>query len=269
MIDLKNSEISQIVPEYFREKPEVLALSYAIGAEVKKLVEYADQVNIFGNIDNQPDDVLDALAVQFDTQYYDENLPTENKRSLIKNTFSWFKKAGTVAAVEELISSIWGGASEVREWFDYAGDAGTFRVFIDISHTSPDNPAHDYDLDILEQRIKAIKRESAHLDSVSFMIKNGIKIGKSIQCWLVDPPRCGTILCGTYPTPSTLGYTESNTLAIVPEVDPYAYTPDLCGTLPDIQTVGYSVHSEEILSGAADGYSINPIYCGILNCGED
>ena len=174
-----------------------------------------------------------------------------------------------MAAVEELISSIWGGASEVREWFDYAGDAGTFRVFIDISHTSPDNPAHDYDLDILEQRLKAIKRESAHLDSVSFMIKNGIKIGKSIQCWLVDPPRCGTILCGTYPAPSTLGYTESNALAIVPEIDPYAYTPDLCGTLPDIQTVGYSVHSEEILSGVADGYSINPIYCGILYCGED
>lgn len=89
---------------------------------------------MYAAIDVADDDVLDMLAAELDTQYYDVLLDVEAKRKLVKNTLIWYGKAGTPAAVEELITSVF-GEGRVEEWFDYGGEPFYFKVYTNATFT--------------------------------------------------------------------------------------------------------------------------------------
>lgn len=266
MIKLKDSQIAQILPEYLSERPEVKALSYAISQAVRRHLGYADSTAVYAEIDSMPDAVLDLLAIEMGTQYYGTDLPVEYKRKLIKNTLIWYANAGTKNAVSELANSIYGGISELEEWFEYNGDPGTFRIHVDISD-SVDNPTSDYDVQDLRNRMAQSKRLSAHLESISYMIRHAIQIKKKTESWAYQTPECGTIYCGTYWMSSTLGYTEDPGIAIGVKPDGFIYTPDFAGTKPIVSVKGYSVDGTEEVSGRADAYSISPTESGMAAAG--
>lgn len=106
--------------DYFpqKETPEIIALSYALQNAIKLVIQRADESRVYCAIEQLPERVLDVLAVEMRSLYYDENLSVEQKREIIKNTMQWYAKAGTPAAVEDLIQTIF-GVGNVVEWFDY------------------------------------------------------------------------------------------------------------------------------------------------------
>lgn len=107
---------------------------------------------------------------------------------------------------------------------------------------------YDYDIDELERRLTSAKRWSAQLESFSYMIKHGIKIGHAISYWKYKALECGIYRCGTYWTASTLGCSEDGSITIPTSIDGYVYELNETGTLPEISTKGYSA-------------------CGSLECG--
>ena len=127
MIKLKDSQIAQILPDVLAEQSEVKALSYAINKAIQRLLEYCGHISVFAMIDTATDEVLDLLAVELNTQYYDTSLPIENKRELIKGTMVWYMTAGTASAVEELVSATF-GEGVVSEWYEYGDDPYYFKI---------------------------------------------------------------------------------------------------------------------------------------------
>ena len=123
MIKYSESELADLLPSSMKENTDVQAISYAIKMATKKLIVYAGRAMLSGGIEQVPEDILDLMALELRTQYYDESLSIETKRNLIKNTMTWHERAGTPSAVEELIKIVF-GVGEVVEWFDFDPNDG-------------------------------------------------------------------------------------------------------------------------------------------------
>lgn len=160
MISLYDSQITDVLPINIKNLPEVQAISYAVSNMNKKILDYAKKIAIYTTIDTLDDDLLDLLAIELNTQYYDEEYDIEIKRKLIKSSLIWKMKAGTTSAVEELISIIF-GEGEIEEWFDYGGDPFKFRININITKNLSKEQ-----LDRIYKMIDKVKNRRSWLESI-------------------------------------------------------------------------------------------------------
>lgn len=161
MINFEDSEIKQILPTLLNKSPEVQAISYAISKQIKKLHSYAMNSMVYADIDHLPELILDLLALELRTQYYDDSMNIESKRELIKNTLAWYMKAGTPRAVEELIISVF-GKGKVTEWFDFKDGEkipGTFDAET-AQKLTPET------IDQFGKMIKKVKNTRSHLRAI-------------------------------------------------------------------------------------------------------
>ena len=126
MTKLYDAEIVDLLPNNLKS-PEVIAYSYALKKACKYVIDRVERIEIYTNIDKLSESILDYLALELRTQYYDEKFDVAIKRELIKNTLHWYMKAGTAAAVRELSTTVIGGGS-VEEWFDYGGKPYMFKI---------------------------------------------------------------------------------------------------------------------------------------------
>lgn len=129
MIDLRECLTLRLMPEVFRGDPKIQAASYALQQTAKMLLEKIDNAAVYASIDILPDDILDLLAVELRSQYYDPAMDIEKKREIIKKTLTWFYHAGTLKTVKELTNFLF-GENIVTEWFEYNGRPYTFRLEI-------------------------------------------------------------------------------------------------------------------------------------------
>lgn len=134
MIRLQDSNITDILPEKFKADPKNIALGYALSNATKRLIEYEKKTSVYACIDAASDSVLDMLAAELDTQYYDGSLDIDAKRKLVKNTLIWHMTSGTPAAVEELVAAVF-GEGEVKEWFEYGDDPFYFKIITNAMMT--------------------------------------------------------------------------------------------------------------------------------------
>lgn len=138
MTNLYDGQITDLLANGLRHNPEVIALSYAIQMEKQRIMDYAATTRTMAVIDELPEAILDVLAVELRSPYYRQDMTIEEKVDVIKGcTFAWFSKAGTSAAVEEMIAVLFGGG-QVVEWFDFdetEGEIipGEFDLFIDAA----------------------------------------------------------------------------------------------------------------------------------------
>lgn len=106
-----------------KNEPQLQALSYAIKNAMGRIQEKSNMSIVYAQVDSLPEKVLDILAVELRSMYYDQSLSIEQKRGIIKHTLAWYKKAGTPAAVNELVQVIF-GEGRVIEWFDFDASEG-------------------------------------------------------------------------------------------------------------------------------------------------
>lgn len=180
MISLYDSQITDVLPISIKDLPEVQAISYAISNMNKRLINFSKKVALYNAIDILDDCILDILAVELRTQYYDENLDIVIKRKLIKNTLVWYMKAGTPSAVEELVEAVF-GTGEVEEWFDFNGDPYTFRVTTNAK-LDPEG------IEKFFKMINKVKNTRSHMDGLNkyealkkkIYVANALSITKQI-----------------------------------------------------------------------------------------
>ena len=148
MIKFYEGELADLWPD--QKSPEFLALSYALKNAIILLKEKADKTKCYSDIDKLDEGVLDYLAVELRTMYYNQDLPIEQKREIIKKTMLWYTKAGTVPAVAEMIEVIF-GTGKIVEWPDYTEPPytrGTFDIITSVVMTE----------DVMERLINIIRR---------------------------------------------------------------------------------------------------------------
>lgn len=161
MTKLFDGRIADLFQNAGKYNPEIIAISYAVLQEKRRIMARADRTRTMAMIDQLPEDILDLLAVELRSPYYSGDMPIEKKREIIKNTLVWYSKAGTPAALEELISILF-GQGEVVEWFDFTDPPytpGTFDIVTDARMTE----------DIVElflQIIRRVKNTRSHLRRV-------------------------------------------------------------------------------------------------------
>ena len=172
MTNLYDGRIADLLQQNTaQENPEILALSHAILTEKRRIIDHAQRTRTIAMIDLLPEDILDVLAVELRTPYYSGDMPLEQKRTLIKNTLKWFFKAGTPAAVRELIAAVF-GQGDIVEWFDFTEPPytpGTFDIVTDARMTE----------DIADrflQIIKQVKNTRSHLRRVLVERKGDMQV---------------------------------------------------------------------------------------------
>ena len=127
MTSLKDSQIADILPDILKYRPDVQAVSYAIRMQIARIYDLSQRCRMLAGIDVIGEDVLDLLALELQSIYYDTGLPIDKKRDIIKSTLKRHWYVGTKASVEDYIRAIFGGGS-VTEWYEHGGSPYTFRV---------------------------------------------------------------------------------------------------------------------------------------------
>lgn len=158
MISLYDGELTDILPEHLKYTPECIALSYALKRSNQRIMEMARNTSLLSVIDTLPENIIDALAVDLRTQYYDESFPLEQKRELVKGTMTWYNKAGTVAAVQEMIDKVF-SSGYVLEWYETGKPPGTFEISTSASIT-PELIAK------FNEAVKNVKNVRSHLTDI-------------------------------------------------------------------------------------------------------
>jgi P2-related tail formation protein len=116
MISLYDGQLTDINPN-LKGTPASEALSLALRDMTRLAYDFTQRVNLLTDIDKIPEKVLDLMALELRTQYYKDDLDIEIKRGLVSNSLVWYMTAGTPAAVEELVSVVFGEGT-VEEWFE-------------------------------------------------------------------------------------------------------------------------------------------------------
>lgn len=129
MINIRDGTALDILPEALRKEPEIQAASFALHKTAEILLDKIDRAMVYAGIDILPEEIIDLLAEEFRAQYYDGTMSLQKKREAVKHAMQWYKKAGTLSAVHELVEFMY-GEHKVHEWYQYDGRPYTFRVEI-------------------------------------------------------------------------------------------------------------------------------------------
>ncbi|GIO33731.1 hypothetical protein J2TS6_48720 [Paenibacillus albilobatus] len=159
MTDVKNMSLLDLLPTSIRYDPGVIAIAQALDEQIRVAVDEIYKLPLFSRLDELTDDEADELAWQFHVDFYDPALPIEQKRELVKNAFKFHRRKGTPAAIEDLITILF-GEGKVEEWFEYGGVPGRFRVITNNPAVTLDRAQEFY------RAVESVKRLSAHLEEV-------------------------------------------------------------------------------------------------------
>jgi len=158
MISYYDGQLTDIMPGNIARQPEVKALSYALQQACRLLYRHSQRLYIYTNIDGQPEEVIDLLALEFRTQYYRSALDLDTKRRLVKNTLIWYMSAGTPQAVEELVEAVF-GEGRVTEWFEYGDKPYYFKIATNALLTPEMN-------DFFTVMIRRVKNTRSHIRAI-------------------------------------------------------------------------------------------------------
>lgn len=177
MVNLKEAQITSVLPPHMAAEARTQALSRALNKLVNMALGYVPGALLFTNIDNLSEEVIDMMAVDMRTHFYDETLPLNTKRQLVKNTLYWHTIAGTPGAIEKLADVVFGEGT-VGEWFEEELEHGYFTVN-SVNQKVTNEKAEDF-LRLLE----SIKRKSQHLATVQ-LISDG-QLGINVFITTID-----------------------------------------------------------------------------------
>ncbi|CEG29788.1 phage tail protein I [Bacillus sp. B-jedd] len=161
--------ITNLLPSSLKSDSFVEALAGAFQKEIRSAYQEAESLASLNEVDRLPEPLMDFLAYQKHVDFYETTLPIEQKRELVKKAQFFHRIKGTPAAVEELISAVF-GEGKVVEWFEYGGRPYTFKVVTSNSAVT---------LEKAEQFIRAldsVKNGRSHLEKVEVTQSEGTSI---------------------------------------------------------------------------------------------
>ena len=159
---IQDCEFKRLLPMFMREEADNIALAEAIDPIIREIGILLPLCSDWENTERLPEEFLDALAKELDIDWYKLGGTLEAKRNLVQNSDLVHMHIGTKSAVEMVVKDYYGGA-EVKEWFEYNGQPGHFRIEVDDEHSEFIYPEE------LAALVKKVKKASAILDDVDFV----------------------------------------------------------------------------------------------------
>ncbi len=261
MIKIKDGQITDILPCSMAKEVEMQCISYALHKQIQRVLELADKTRTVAMIDLLPERILDILAVELRTPYYQEDMSIETKRNIIKRTLLWHTKAGTPSAVSELIEIVFGEGSVV-EWFNYDEPPYTPGTFDIVTNAQMTEEITEYFLMIIQR----VKNTRSHIRRI--LINRDIHMDERVATGVFSHPE-DTIL-NHHDTKSEITHPENVGVAIVATSERYATnspqgrTESLNGA--SRAAVGAFSHTEETIGNIADPVTTqagNTVYAAV------
>lgn len=125
-----------------------------------------------------PAKFLPYLAWAFSVDSWDENWSEAEKRSVIGEAFWLHQRKGTVAALRRVIEKM-GYSLSIKEWWDVADPAGTFRLETDVNDIGITSRMLD-ELTRLINETKPVSRHMAQFN-ISAKVTGTIFIGATLS----------------------------------------------------------------------------------------
>lgn len=149
------------LPSALYEDSRMYALSRAIASVLVAHIRQLPLAELYSNLDGLPEFVIDFIAEELKTPFYNVSLPAGEKRVLVWETPSYYRTNGTLGACKRILQAIYPG-SQIEEWFDYDGQPYCFRV-----HARNDVRIRELQgFDEFLRLIDTVKRLAAKLESV-------------------------------------------------------------------------------------------------------
>ncbi len=177
MIDLSKAHLTDSLPRIIVKEPWAQAMSAAINNQIAKLVLASKKAMVYADIYNASEQILDILATEMQIPEYSSEYSIDVKRSLVLGGLSYWSKAGTVQATEDVLKSIFEDAN-ISEWFDYSGEPGYFKI------TTANPNITEQNISDFKAAAERVKRLSAWLDGVELTLgveAMNIRVGLAVR----------------------------------------------------------------------------------------
>ncbi len=141
------------------------AFAYACDRQIKRLLECAAKMKVWCDIGKVEEKYLDYLAVDSRALFYNPELAPDAKRELIINSPYWYMKLGTLNALEEIVTAVF-GEGKVEEWFQYGGEPYHFRIHVTNANVSSNQNR------MFKETLRGVKRLSAQLEAIDYIFRD-------------------------------------------------------------------------------------------------
>lgn len=175
MINILDVKLSDLLPSSF-DTVEIKALDNVVTFSLYLLQKYIDNANFTVNIDNVSEKIIDYLACEYRTPYYDEALDLKTKRNLVKSTMLTYQKIGTTNIIKEYLNTL-NEETDVAEWYDYDGQPYNFKIFLNISEN---REVDEKLLTDIKNKIEKIKNVRSSLEAIEIL--NSSNYDKKLSC---------------------------------------------------------------------------------------
>lgn len=175
MINILDVKLSDLLPSSF-DTVEIKALNNVVTFSLFFLQKYIDNANFTVNIDNVSEKIIDYLACEYRTPYYDEALDLKTKRNLVKSTMLTYQKIGTTNIIKEYLNTL-NEETDVAEWYDYDGQPYNFKIFLNISEN---REVDEKLLTDIKNKIEKIKNVRSSLEAIEIL--NSSNYNKKLSC---------------------------------------------------------------------------------------
>ena len=159
---MANYGLLDIMPENLLEDEHIRKITEVIDAALKDIYTETAYPALISRIDELDSDTIDSLAWQWHVDFYDEDLPLEVRRELVKKSIDYHRHMGTNYAVDGVIKTCFQNA-EIQENWEYGGNPYCFKV-ITIHAGIPDED----ELGRIVQAINSVKNTRSSLDGLGF-----------------------------------------------------------------------------------------------------
>lgn len=154
-----------VLPESL-SRPETQALSAAIRVGLLRLQDYSRAISMYAALRDLPDEVLNLLAVELRTQYYDPAAKRKKREDMVRQTIAWYFRGGTGAVLTEYLATLYQGG-RLKEWYDYGGAPYFFKAVVELALDDEIRPG---DGERIAERINTYKNVRSWLEDLAFHI---------------------------------------------------------------------------------------------------
>ena len=186
---LSTLEFIRLLPAFMRDDAAVRGLSAGLDEIIPGLAQSLSRLTTWDRIDELSEDELDDLAWELNILWYDKAAGIDAKREIIKSSDEVYRHLGTKWAVESVINSYF-GEGYLREWFEYDGEPGHFRVY--STNATINNERLVEFLNLLYK----VKRASSKLDGIYITLTGEMRLSAGIA---VYEHECDTYGIGAMP----------------------------------------------------------------------
>lgn len=154
--------LKETLPDSIRKDQTVQDICDAIKKEMQAVSRAAGYCLLLPRLDELSEALLNELAWEYHVDFYDQTMPIDQKREMVRQALENHRKKGTAAVVLNVVSIILEDG-RVEEWFQYGGEPYHFRVILILGPMASEDTIQK-----LVDTVCAVKNVRSWLDYVQF-----------------------------------------------------------------------------------------------------